>query len=397
MKRKKLWFIILLIISLIVISITTFFVTRTLAKGADKELTNTIDDFLSQRQEYLLNENKHTTSSPFGDDEIARILFIGLDSRAGQTHGHCDAIQLIEIDKGKNSVQITAVPRGTYSPLPPGVGATTTDYYVSNACGLVSLEYGVKQMEYILGKKADYIMVVGFSEVMGILKYRDLPTTPTLQWLRHRQGYAIGEPQRAHNHSTFLKKLLTTYIPDDVSAFNAPLHYIVYKLIQTDLSFEQTRQIIQTLSDMKLHEYPERVTLSMRPAYAVQDIAYDEEHVATDVQTMLTPIKHLLSPKDYSATTPEGIQNQLLEIINKQKNDPEFITWAFQNNIWLQLQDEIVSQQTQYDIMTTYLSTLTDRATRMQILSDYIIEMDYRGLTQWSEKGKELLKKELPS
>ena len=205
MKRKKLWFIILLIISLIVISITTFFVTRTLAKGADTELTNTIDDFLSQRQEYLLNENKHTTSSPFGDDEIARILFIGLDSRAGQTHGHCDAIQLIEIDKGKNSVQITAVPRGTYSPLPPGVGATTTDYYVSNACGLVSLEYGVKQMEYILGKKADYIMVVGFSEVMGILKYLDLPTTPTLQWLRHRQGYAIGEPQRAHNHSTFLK------------------------------------------------------------------------------------------------------------------------------------------------------------------------------------------------
>ncbi|PLX28602.1 hypothetical protein C0581_01710 [Candidatus Parcubacteria bacterium] len=375
--------------------ITGFFLIRNITRGADSELTNTIDNFLAKRQEQLLNENKDAIDA-FGEDNIVRVLFIGLDSRAGQTNGHCDAIQLIEINKDTQKIEITAVPRGTPSQLPPGVGVTSTDYYVSNACGLVSLEYGVKQIEYTLGKKPDYIMVVGFSEVMGILKYLDLPTTPTLQWLRHRQGYAIGEPQRAHNHSTFLKKLITNYIPEDTSTINAPLHYIVYKLIQTDLTFEQSREIIEVLSEMKLHDKPENITLTMRPFYPVQDIPYDSEHVEEYLQTMIEPIKHLLSKDDYAANTPEDIQTQLLRIIGEQKDDPEFISWAYENNIWLQIQDEEVSPRVQYDIISLYIPLLDERSKRMQILSDYIIEMDYRGLEKWSDKGKELLEKELP-
>jgi hypothetical protein len=46
---------------------------------------------------------------------------------------------------------------------------------------------------------------------LGILRNLKLPTTDTLRWLRHRQGYAIGEPQRAHNHSTFLKQLILRF------------------------------------------------------------------------------------------------------------------------------------------------------------------------------------------
>ncbi|MBT3539457.1 hypothetical protein HOF40_02135 [Candidatus Parcubacteria bacterium] len=395
-RKRKFGCLIILLITFLIILITGFFVIRNITRGSDSKLTNNIEEFLSKRQEQLLDENKETTD-PFGKDNIASILFIGLDSRAGQTNGHCDAIQLIEINKDKETVTITAVSRGTPSQLPPGIGTTSTDYYVSNACGLVNLEYGVKQIQYVLGKKPDYIMVVGFSEVMGILNYLDLPTTPTLQWLRHRQGYSIGEPQRAHNHSTFLKKLITNYIPEDTSTINAPLHYIVYKLIQTDLSFEQSREIIEALSKMKLNEDPDRISLAMRPFYPVQDIEYDPEQVEEYLKTMIEPIKHLLSKDDYTATTPEDIQSQLLNIIGKQKEDPEFLAWAFENNIWLQIQDETIVPRVQYDIISAYIPLLSERSKRMQILSDYIIEMDYRGFEEWSDKGKELLSKELPT
>lgn len=374
-----------------------FFVLRDFNEEATAEdqLTQHIDDFLTKRQEELLREGNSV--DPFAEDNEVKILLIGLDNRTGQTLGHCDAIQLIEINKETGNIHITAVPRGTYSPLPYGVAATTSDYYVSNSCGLVSLEYGIEQIEKILGKRADYIVVVGFSEVLGILKYLDLPTTPTLQWLRHRQGYAIGEPQRAHNHSTFLKKLFTTYTPKENSALDTSLQYILYKLVKTDLSFEETRVIIQVLSDMKLNTNPERVSLSMRPAYAVQDIPYDENNLEEYLHTMIDPIKKLLSSSSYSGSTKEEIEKQILDKIEKGKDDAEFITWAFENNLWLQIEDEQNSQQIQYDIMTLYISSLPERAERMRILTDYIIEMDYRGLSEWSGKAKNILADELPS
>ena len=354
MKRKRLAFGII-IIFLLIATMTGFFVlhnsTEVVAKNG---LTNNIENFLTQRQKRLFGENN--SADPFGEDNIVRILFIGIDKRAGQARGHCDAIQLIEINRQTNNLVITAVPRGTYSPLPYGVAATSSDYYVSNACGLVDLEYGVEQIEKILSKQADYIVVAGFSEVLGILRYLKLPTTQTLQWLRQRQIYAIGEPQRAHNHSTFLKQLLLKYTPKENSLFDIPLQYIVYKLVQTDLPFEETRNIIATLSTMELNDHPERITLAMRPAYAVQDIPYDEENVDTYIDSGLGSIKHLLSPDDYSGATQESVQEKLLNVIEEHKNDAEFISWAFENNLWLQIEDENKSQEIQYNTTISALS-----------------------------------------
>jgi len=78
------------------------------------------------------------------------------------------------------------------------------------------------------------------------------------------------------------------YTPKENSALDTSLQYILYKLVRTDLSFEETRAIIQVLSNMKLNTNPERVSLSMRPAYAVQDIPYDENNLV-----ILTPEKKI--------------------------------------------------------------------------------------------------------
>ncbi|MFH1947525.1 MAG: hypothetical protein ABIJ23_05225 [Candidatus Magasanikbacteria bacterium] len=363
--------------------------TRAILKTQNEAIENIID---SRR----INNSEETIADPFGEDGIVRVLFIGLDSRVGEEAGHCDAIQLISINTNSTgTIDITAVPRGTYSPLPPGKGTTSTDYYVSNACGLGGLDYGIDQIEKILGVKADYLVVVGFSETMGILRYLHLPTTETLQWLRNRHGYAIGEPQRAHNHSTFIKQMLIKFVSAEQTKLDTALQYVMYNLIKTDLSFAQTQKILEAVSAMDIANHPEKIELSMRPFYSVQDISYDPENVAEYLAQTLGPIAHLLSKNDYSDLSEETMQTNLLSVVEKNKDNPEFISWAYENNFWLQIEDNEQSLAVQFDLLTAYLSSLPEKIDRQAILADYMLEMENRGESVWQLKGKELLTKEI--
>lgn len=338
---------------------------------------------------------KNGEADPFSDDGVAKILLIGLDRRTGDTDGHCDAIQLVSVDKNKQEVTITAVPRGTYSPLPPGGKYLPSDYYVSKACGIGGLEYGIKQIEKILGQKEDYLVVVGFSEVLGIFRNLDLPTTETLQWLRHRQGYAIGEPQRAHNHSTFIKQMMIKYIPQQKSVMSTALQYILYKTVKTDLSFNEVRTIADALSAMEFTDHPERIRLAMKPAYDVQDIPYAEEYLGEYLNKMLTPVEARLTPGDYSGLTEEEAQAKLLQTIEEKKDDPDFAVWAFDNALWLQVEDEEKRMTVQYDFLVDHLATLSVSEERKNAISDYILEMEYYNEEDWAAKGRELLQKEI--
>ncbi len=332
---------------------------------------------------------------PFGKDEMARVLVVGLDRRVGEVDGHCDAIQLITVDRKKQEVTITAVPRGTYSPLPPGGKYLSSDYYVSKACAIGGLEYGIGQIEKILGAKADYLVVLGFSEALGIFRNLNLPTEETLEWLRQRQGYAVGEPQRAHNHSTFIKQMMIKFIPKKSSVMDMALQYILYKTVKTDLSFAEVQALTDAFYAMDFTNHPERIYLAMRPAYIVQDIPYAEEYLGEYLDKMINPVKNLLSKDDYSGVTEGAAEIKLLEIIDEKKNDSEFVSWAFENNLWLQIEDDEKRLATQYDFITRYLSSLLEKDQRESVITDYILEMEYYGEEEWALKGKDLLAKEI--
>lgn len=339
-------------------------------------------------------DNSSTSTDPFGEDGIVKILFLGLDKRIGDQNGHCDMIQLITINNKVGTINITALPRGTYSPLPSGKGVTSSDYYVSNACGLGGLDYGINQIEKILGVKADYLVIVGFSETIGILRNLKLPTTETIQWLRNRHGYAIGEPQRAHNHSTFIKQMMVKYTPTKTSQLDKALQYIVYKLVKTDLSFAQTQKIITAVSIMDIANHPEKITLSMRPLYPYKDISYDPAKINQNLEETLGPIKHFLSKEDYSGVTTATLQSRILDTIEKNKTNPEFVSWAYENNLWLQIEDQNQSLITQYSLLVSYLAYL-EKQKKESVLADYILEMENRGETVWKERGKQLLLQEI--
>ena len=400
MKSKKLKFIIIFVISVAVLTLVPYFILhskQTPEEKAGQEIVDKqalkIEQIIKDRQanEIKIDENV----DPFGEDGIVRVLVLGLDSRAGQTAGHCDVIQMIEINKNNNTVDITAVPRGTYSPLPLGKATTSSDYYVSNACGLAGLDYGINQIEKILGKKADYLVMVGFSETLGILRNLKLPTTETLQWLRQRQGYAIGEPQRARNHSTFIKGLLTKFLPEKKSKLDIPFHYIMYKIVKTDLTFDDSEKIFDALVAMDLPKHPERVTLFMRPSYNVQDIPYDPSTAGDYVNKMIGPVKNYLSGTSYTGVTVEQADKRIADILDQKKDDKDFVVWAYDNQLWLQIENDILREEKRFEVMNKYLDSLNDETEKKQIITDYILEMKYLSLDDWASKGEELLKTEI--
>ncbi|HCC22884.1 TPA: hypothetical protein DF272_01760 [Candidatus Falkowbacteria bacterium] len=357
--------------------------TRAL-KAAQKEREQQIEDLLTSRRSAITETE---AADVFGDDNVVNILLIGLDSRLGETNGHCDAIQYISLDRKKATVSITAVPRGTYVPL-PGVGYKPTDYYVSNSCGLISLEYGIEQIERILGQKADYIAVVGFSSTVGILRAMDLPTTETIQWLRNRQTYAIGEPQRAHNHSTFLKQMLVKYSGGSQLKIDAVWQYLVYKMIKTDLTFDQVKSLVSAVMAMGLTE--DKVALQIRPYHDVIDITYDPTNVSKDLDP-LQRIVPLLPNADYSGETQVEYQKRLLGDIEENLADEEFVPWAFDQFVWMQIDDDYTREFIHFDILTRYLDLTEDQEKKAALLADYVNEMDSRGLTDWADKGRQAL------
>lgn len=394
--KKKIIIIILIFISVFGLWFLTKEILTYKAEASERELLKTqnqaIENILNLRR---LKNSEENIIDPFGEDNIVRILFIGLDSRIGQDTGHCDAIQLITINSDTNTIQITAVPRGTYSPLPPGTIATSSEYYVSNACGIGGLDYGIEQIEKILGMKADYLVVVGFSETLGILRTLRLPTTETLQWLRNRHGYAIGEPQRAHNHSAFIKQMMTRFIPTKKTKLQTTAEYLVYRLIKTDLSFAQCQKIIDEIRAMNIASQPEKIQLSMKPSYLVQDIPYDSEHIDDQLKQTIGLIKNQLSKKDYEGISDEKTQATLLETIKKNMGDSKFITWAYENNLWLQIEDENKRLSTQYNLLISYLRLVEEKKERETIIADYLLEMENRGESYQQSLAKKLLADEI--
>ncbi|MBT5338200.1 hypothetical protein HN858_04395 [Candidatus Falkowbacteria bacterium] len=383
-----------------------------------------IDQLLFDRKTADLTEK----ADPFGDDNKIKILLLGVDSRVSDKTGHCDAIQFIEIDKNYKTITITAVPRGTYSPL-PGTGHLPSDYYLSNACGVVGLEYGIEQIEKTLGQKADYIAIVGFSQAMGIFRELKLPTTETLQWLRNRQGFAIGEPQRAHNHSTFIKQMLIKYLGEEDSDPNKVWQYIIYKMLKTDLSFQQVQDIVKVVSAFDLAKNAGQINTLVKPEPTVKkkveenqeliekqeseentsptetpedtpeqeekliimDIYYDQENLEEQLDKLLIKHTERLPEGDFSGLSEQEMQTLIMKQIQLEINNSDFTKQAYENEIWLQIEDDNKRNGIHYELLTKYLELFDDNELEKQIISDYIINMQVRELTDWENKGKDLL------
>ncbi|MFZ2682271.1 MAG: hypothetical protein WAZ14_04225 [Patescibacteria group bacterium] len=331
------------------------------------------------------------TGIPFGTNSQINILTLGLDSRKEGLERHCDAIHMITLDLEDWSMLITSVPRGTYTPLPPGREYLETDYYVSNACAFGGLDYGVTQIEKIVGVKADYVATVGFSQALGIFRVLQLPTTETLQWLRHRQSYAIGDPQRSQNQAVFMKDMALKLLGGD--GMSTTLLHILYSLVDTDLDFKTAQALYTAYRAAEIADHPQDITLTMKPYYETRDYHLDTDNAEVQVAALLASLEGRLSPEDLSYKSVDELQIELEAYMRESLAANETVAHVYAEQLWRQIENDDAREELHFRFMEKYLRELrdVDHDKAVQVVTDYVLEKQFYSLTEWEEKGRELL------
>ncbi len=345
-----------------------------------------VESMIAERREEVLSPG----DVPFGDTSTMNILVLGIDSRKEGKEQHCDAIHMVSINIRDWTVFVTSVPRGTYAYIPPGTWQEN-EYYLANACAFAGLEYGVEQIERIVGVQADYVVRVGFSQTIGILRALELPTTESLQWLRHRQSYAIGDPQRSQNQAVFMKDvalriLAGNGIPD-------VLFHVLYSFVETDMDYATAKTLYDGLIVHQIVERPDDIVLEMKPHFDVQEIHFDPEHAEAQIAALVAKLQGRLSRFDLSNKTLAEIQADLVEYLQEEIASGDDIAAIVDEELWLQVEDAGMRESLQYECIELYTRVLyrSDRDAAIQRVADYILEKQTQGLIVWEQQGRSLL------
>jgi len=328
----------------------------------------------------------------FGDENEINVLVLGLDARKGNQEPRCDGIHMFTLSLDDWSVHITSVPRGTYTYIPPGT-YPKTEYYLANACAYAGLDYGVSQIEKVVGVKADYVATLGFSQVLGIMRSLNLPTTESLQWLRHRQSYAIGDPQRSHNQAVFMKDLIITQASKLRGEFGTAFQYIVYSMIDTDMDYKVARALMEGYLSADIDEREESITLSMRPHYVTQDYHLDFDNPDEQIDALISYLKPFLSEEDLSGRTLSDIQDELTSYIEDRLDANDDVNDLIEKQIWLQVEDEDLREELHFAIIDSYVRSIVDKDpnTALDAITQYIFEKQTLGEENYAALGRDLM------
>ncbi len=347
-----------------------------------------VEGMLVDRQASLAETSSDV---PFGSESEVNVLLMGLDARVGEENPHCDALHMFTLNVEDWTVTVTTVPRGTYAYI-PGV-TDPTQLYIANACYYEGLEYGIEKIEEVAGVKADYVVTVGFSQAMGVFRVFDLPAAETLQWLRHRHSYAIGEPQRARNQSEFIKDMIATQLDRFTSDLMIPIEYVLYQLIDTDMPFDVGHTLLRAVAESGLDERPDDITLVMKPHYETAEIHFDVENAEEQIAELYAYIETLLTEDDFSGISTDDLQTQLTDMLEIALALDDFDDQLFEQQLWLQVEDDEKREEIHYRFIEDYAEAYVDDDPDavIELISDYILEKQTLGLSEWEERGKELL------
>lgn len=354
-------------------------------QSAEEVLSSVVEDRLSRE----LSEDVD-----FGSDSEINILLLGLDQRKDWENPHCDAIHLFTLDLEDWTIQITSVPRGTYAYIPQRLAAT--EYYMANTCSYEGLDYGISQIEKLLGVKTDYYATVNFSQTLGILRLFQLPTTESLQYLRHRQSYAIGDPQRSSNQAVFMGDMIYSQGHRLKNDFSLPLLYALYNFIDTDLDFASMKAILDGYLENGLLEREDAISYRMVPYHSeVVDMHFDTENPDEQINALLDRIRPYLSKEDLSDKSLEEIQAELVTYLREGIDDEDTVKDVVNRQLWLQVEDEEIREEMHYDYVEERVYMLIDSGQRdeaIAMVSSYVVEKQALGIEEYESLGKGLLK-----
>ncbi|HBU27854.1 TPA: hypothetical protein DEB00_01935 [Candidatus Uhrbacteria bacterium] len=389
---------------LVVVFVVPSCVTGDCASGATWHLSTNIADLLG------VDTHIETPSK-------VTVLVVGVDSRKGAKQVHCDAIHSITIDTVQDTVEFVNIPRGTYSfiprqnnwvpqtellevvnaelkqaeldkqaeeaawfaeihgenavPLPlilpqedvvaetPEVPdlvglAWAREQYISNVCEYLGVDEFVSRVEKITGQKVDYRVLVGFSQAQGVLRALSFDPTTTLQYLRHRKSYALGDVQRSYNQSLFLEDLLVNRI-DMVEELPKTAQFALYQLIDTDMPYAVARGLLAWAQASRVQSDATRITHRTAPAGTprAQDQHYNEDAAKEQVEQLYAQLRVYdpsFTVKDTQPTLLAYIQQQETFSYNALVNGDkararEVLQPLVDQQIWQQIEDATERQK----------------------------------------------------
>lgn len=335
-----------------------------------------------------------TTQLPTPErDEIA-ILLLGLDARYTTSTARCDAIHLFVVNTKNKTIHITSVPRGTYVHIPGNVAED--QQYISNSCSLVGYDYAIDQIEKMVGHKTDYVVKVDFSKSLGILRAMKLPTTESLQWLRNRHSFLIGDHQRSHNQAVFMKDVAIKKIALFKSPAMLPVAKVLHSYVDTNLDFESFYTLLREFAEAGLDEHPEWIELSMVPNYKTTDYHFDFNNPSSMLTRFPTiPERPPSSTTSTIATTTPrtlaSIQNELIRFMKRRLTSKVPLTDIVNKRLWLQIEDDATREDLHFKITERLVRDESDKQKQIDIITSYIQEKEALDLLEWADKGKALM------
>lgn len=313
------------------------------------------------------------------------ILLLGLDARKGDSHPRCDAIQMISFDFDKNIMTITSVPRGTEVQLSKNDQDTN---YISNFCHYFGTEVASTQIEKITGIHPDYTVKLGFSQTLGILRNLNIPTTPTLQFLRNRAtGY--GDYQRTHNQAVFIKDMFVKNM-DNISNVPDLFKYFIFKIMDTDIPFDVAKELFNRIKDSQIANNPDLIKLSLKPEMTIQ---LKNVHLANSGENWKSDGEFIEYQKDLNIYL-ENLILRVGSLINSRNNAAAFslLKTPYAQQIWSQIENEKLRNDYHFALLKYYLQTSPDNENLSTLVSDFVNEMDITRQNELKTKGEILLK-----
>lgn len=354
----------------------------------------TVNDVLAQVQEKRAIDISSSTAneadtSIFGDKNTINVLLLGADSRYNVTSTRCDAIHMLSFDVKNWKITITSVPRGTYTYLK---GYPQSQSYMANACAVLGIDGTKKRIENLIGTKADYTLTIGYGQLYGILRELGAPTTQSVEWLRNRKTFLIGDPQRSHNQAVFIKDLITKEIDKFGSDLTLPVEQVVFSFTNSDIDFASAHALLVGFKNAGISAHPENIQLAMKPYYKTIDYHFDFTNPTSSLKSVGIRGAGSSNPSD-TRITLKTEQQQIISYIKNilNRKQPLGLRDIVKKQLWLQIEDENTRENLEYSAVKMYAAQFKTTDEKIKFVSDYIMEKQAFGQDAWAQKGQDLM------
>lgn len=321
-------------------------------------------------------------------DRPVNILLLGLDGRRGDKNPRCDTIHMLSFNPAEGKILITTVPRGTLVELS---AVERESRYLGNSCHLAGIDFAVSAIEKLTGIHPDHIVKVEFSQTLGILRLLNFPTTPTLQFLRNRH-YPRGDYQRGRNQALFIKDMMVSHF-EQFTQLPKPIQYLAFKMVETDIDFEKAIFLLNQILESGVTKDSSRIEIVTKPQlfFPLKELHFSEEEFLDE-----SAWQNDSEFKNYQNNLEDYFANLISRaegLYQASKNSQAFqlIATPFNQQLWLQLEDEDKRHHLHFDLLRLFVITSPEKSNLTSLLLDFITEMETVNQTELKVKAEKLL------